>query len=120
MAQGKDIAIKLRINEPYLEQIMISLKAAGLVRTFRGRNGGYTLGRDPESISLLDIIQVCEGEIDFSTGESFNKGLNVNDPSDILNDILKELSDHLCKIAAKHSVTSILARCELKFPEYVI
>ena len=65
LAQGKDIALKQRINEPYLEQIMLSLKVAGLVRTVRGRNGGYTLACAPETISLLDIIQVCEGILIF-------------------------------------------------------
>ena len=49
------------ISEPYLEQIMASLKKAGLVAATRGAQGGYSLTRVPELISVLDILSVLEG-----------------------------------------------------------
>lgn len=67
--QGKEIAARQGINEPYLEQIMVSLKKAGLVRTIRGRNGGYLLAREPESISLLDVIEVFGGPLEVASSE---------------------------------------------------
>ena len=45
LAQGKVISEKQEISEPYLEQIMITLRSSGLVRTVRGCNGGYQLDR---------------------------------------------------------------------------
>lgn len=49
------------ISEAYLEQIMGSLKRAGLVVTARGAQGGYSLSRPAEEISVLDILSVLEG-----------------------------------------------------------
>ncbi len=64
--KGKDIATIQNITEPYLEQIMISLKSACLVKTVRGCYGGYELNLPPEKISVLDIIEIFEGKIEFA------------------------------------------------------
>ena len=69
LASGKDIASSQGINEPYLEQIMSNLKSAGFVKTVRGRNGGYKLAKKAEEISLLNIIEAIEGELNLSEGD---------------------------------------------------
>lgn len=61
--QGKDISRKQNITEPYLEQIMIPLKNARLVKTARGCFGGYALAKKPADIKLLDIVELFEGPI---------------------------------------------------------
>jgi Rrf2 family protein len=55
VSEQEDISIR------YLEQIIIPLKIAKLVKSIRGAGGGYTLARDPKSINLCDILQVLEG-----------------------------------------------------------
>ena len=64
--KGKDIATIQNITEPYLEQIMMSLKSAGLVKTVRGCYGGYELNLNPDRISVLDIIEAFEGKIELA------------------------------------------------------
>jgi len=64
--KGKDISSRQTISEPYLEQIMITMKSVGFVRTVRGCNGGYVLNKKPESVSVLDILEVFEGKIEFA------------------------------------------------------
>ncbi len=64
LAQGRDIAEKQEISEAYLEQLMIPLKGAGLVRTVRGCTGGYRLSKSPEKITVLDLIEIFEGGIE--------------------------------------------------------
>jgi len=59
----KDIARAEDISEKYLSQIIIPLKARGLVNTFRGAHGGYLLARPPSEISLRDIIEPLEGDL---------------------------------------------------------
>ncbi|NLY49878.1 MAG: Rrf2 family transcriptional regulator [Firmicutes bacterium] len=59
----KEIAVSKGLSEPYLEQLMSELRKAGLVRSVRGAQGGYLLGRDPENITAGDIIRVLEGPI---------------------------------------------------------
>ncbi len=48
---------------PYLEQLAAQLRRGGLVESTRGVHGGYRLNRDPATISVLDVVQVVEGEV---------------------------------------------------------
>ncbi len=57
----RDIAKRQHISEKYLEHIVTSLKVAGLVKSFRGAHGGYTLAKPPTQIKLAQIIKTLEG-----------------------------------------------------------
>ncbi len=59
----KDIANKQKISPRYLEQLLYSLKMAGLVRSVRGTGGGFILSRPPQSIKLIDIVEGLDGSI---------------------------------------------------------
>ena len=48
----RDIAERTALPQPYLEQILLALKGAGLVKSKRGVGGGYVLARDPADIKL--------------------------------------------------------------------
>ena len=57
----KEIAERTYLPQPYLEQILLSVKGAGLVRSKRGVGGGYVLAHPPEEITLADIVAAVEG-----------------------------------------------------------
>ena len=57
----KDVAKREQISERYLEQIILSLKAAGLVNSTRGARGGFMLAKPPSQIRLIEVMQVSEG-----------------------------------------------------------
>ncbi|HEX6235948.1 MAG TPA: Rrf2 family transcriptional regulator [Acidimicrobiales bacterium] len=59
----RDIAERTGLPQPYLEQILLALKGAGLVRSKRGVGGGYVLARDPAAITLGDIVSAVDGPI---------------------------------------------------------
>lgn len=59
----KTIAERQGLSEHYLEQLAAPLRKAGLITSIRGAQGGYTLGRPPEQITVGDIIRVLEGPI---------------------------------------------------------
>ncbi len=59
----RDIAERTALPQPYLEQILLALKGAGLVRSKRGVGGGYILARDPADIMLSDIVSAVDGPI---------------------------------------------------------
>jgi Rrf2 family protein len=59
----RDIAARTGLPQPYLEQILLALKGAGLVRSKRGVGGGYVLAREPEAISLAQIVSAVDGPI---------------------------------------------------------
>ena len=57
----KTIAKDQGISEKYLEQIINPLTKSGLVKSFRGAQGGYALSRPPEEINVGEILRVLEG-----------------------------------------------------------
>jgi Rrf2 family protein len=57
------LAERQRLSPKYLEQIMAALKAAGLVRAERGRDGGYALARPAGEITLADLYRALEGPV---------------------------------------------------------
>jgi Rrf2 family protein len=59
----RDIAERTGLPQPYLEQILLALKGAGLVRSKRGVGGGYVLARGAEDITLADIVSAVDGPI---------------------------------------------------------
>jgi Rrf2 family iron-sulfur cluster assembly transcriptional regulator len=59
----RDIAERTGLPQPYLEQILLALKGAGLVRSKRGVGGGYVLARPPEAITLGAIVSAVDGPI---------------------------------------------------------
>lgn len=59
----REIADRTGLPQPYLEQILLALKGAGLVRSKRGVGGGYVLARDPSEISLAEIVRAVDGPI---------------------------------------------------------
>lgn len=59
----RDIAERTGLPQPYLEQILLALKGAGLVRSKRGVGGGYILARDPSEIALTEILSAVDGPI---------------------------------------------------------
>ncbi|MFH1519427.1 MAG: Rrf2 family transcriptional regulator [Candidatus Omnitrophota bacterium] len=60
----KDIAEREEISEKYLSQIIIPLRTAGLVNSFRGAQGGYALAKLPSQITVKDIVEILEGGLD--------------------------------------------------------
>lgn len=59
----KNIASRQDISEKYLSKLIIPLKGARLVNSSRGSHGGYMLSRDPSQITLLEIVEILEGDI---------------------------------------------------------
>ena len=53
-----------RVPERFLVQILLQLKAAGIVTSTRGAAGGYRLARPPEEITLADLRGAIEGDAD--------------------------------------------------------
>ncbi|MCB9802761.1 Rrf2 family transcriptional regulator [Candidatus Nomurabacteria bacterium] len=52
-----------RLSPAYLTQITKPLKEAGLLLSKEGKTGGYALNKNPEQISVLEVVEALEGEI---------------------------------------------------------
>lgn len=60
---GRDVAARERLPQDYVEQILLRLRRAGIVRSVRGAHGGYALAQEPEAISVRAVIAASEHEV---------------------------------------------------------
>jgi Rrf2 family cysteine metabolism transcriptional repressor len=59
----EDLATEQGIPGNYLVQILIELKAQGIARSLRGKEGGYLLAKPPSEISLGDVLRAVHGTV---------------------------------------------------------
>ncbi len=57
------IAEEARVPRKFLEQILVDLKKRGIVRSQRGRAGGYFIGRAPKDITFAEVIRTIDGPL---------------------------------------------------------
>jgi Rrf2 family protein len=58
---GRDLAASSGVPANYLSKILLDLKKAGFVQAVRGTGGGYRLGRAPEQVRLMDVVESIDG-----------------------------------------------------------
>ncbi|HEY7357976.1 MAG TPA: Rrf2 family transcriptional regulator [Ktedonobacterales bacterium] len=61
--QCSDIARRQDIPEYYLDQLLIAMRKAGLIRSMRGPQGGHLLARAPAQIMMGEVIQTLDGSL---------------------------------------------------------
>lgn len=92
----RDIAERTGIPQPYLEQILLSLKGAGLVRSKRGVGGGYVLARPAGEIRISEILSAVDGPISLGDfGDPHQDGACNHEGQCVLLSIWKSAGDHM-------------------------
>ena len=77
LARRRDIPLQ------FLEQLFATLRRAGLLQSQRGVKGGYTFVKDPSAVTVLDVVQLLDGEFDADAAaaggshEVWSKGVAV-------------------------------------------
>lgn len=56
----REIAVTQSISEKYISRLIIALRGAGLVQSVRGAGGGYMLAKNPQEITLLEVLEVMD------------------------------------------------------------
>ncbi len=95
-ASVRDLAARTGLPRSYLEQILLSLKGAGLVVSKRGVGGGYLLARPASLITLAEVVVAVEGPIvvgDF--GEPHQDGACDHEGQCVLLDVWAQVSTHM-------------------------
>lgn len=114
--QVQDISRRQQISPRYLEQIFQNLKRAGILTSKRGPQGGYTLARTPDQISILEIIKATEQDVLMveCTGEGRkNKRRKTNCPFDgqcVTQTVWKEASDLLDGLFGSMTLATLCER----------
>jgi Rrf2 family protein len=61
--RAEDLAAEQGAPPNYLVQILIELKAQGIARSVRGKEGGYMLARPPAQITLGEVLRTAHGKV---------------------------------------------------------
>jgi Rrf2 family protein len=59
-----EMAVELGISPKFLEDVLAALRAAGIVVSRRGKDGGYQLSLDPAALTVFEVVQALEGPLD--------------------------------------------------------
>jgi Rrf2 family protein len=106
----RDIAERTGLPQPYLEQILLALKGAGLVRSKRGVGGGYVLARPPAEITLSQVVSAVDGPIvlgDF--GEPHTNGSCDHEGQCVLLAVWSAAGDHMRRFLESFTLADIAA-----------
>jgi len=90
LLQIKDIASRCDIPHQYLEQIFNRLGKTGIIKSTRGKKGGYELAKPPEQITVLHIVNALEGDIEFVSKSDGN--------NDVIVELFQEAEDKLKEV----------------------
>ncbi|MGB6836646.1 MAG: Rrf2 family transcriptional regulator [Dehalococcoidia bacterium] len=61
--QSAEIAARQGIPEPYLDQLLTTLRRARFIRSVRGPKGGHALIREPSELKLSEVVVALEGSL---------------------------------------------------------
>jgi Rrf2 family protein len=103
----QEIAARQGIPQRYLEQVLLSLKRAGLLTSKRGSTGGYHLVREPEAITVGAVLRAVEGtRAPFDAG-----GPRANGGADAdLSELWEEIAEAVSKVVDRLTFGDLVAR----------
>jgi Rrf2 family cysteine metabolism transcriptional repressor len=101
LLQIKDIAARCDIPRQFLEQIFNRLGKAGIIKSTRGKNGGYELAKPPGQITVLHTVNALEGNIEFVTKSNEKNDVIVELFQAAEKNLLEILSVSLAELVAK-------------------
>ena len=92
----RDISIRQGISLVYLEQLFLKLKKNELVKSIRGKKGGYTLNKAPNEIKISDILYAVEEKVKtIGCQKHSKKGCNGKSAKCITHNLWDELETHI-------------------------
>lgn len=102
----KEVASRLKASEAHLSKVLQRLAKVGLVKSIRGPNGGFVLGKPPSEITLLNVYEAIDGPL---VSTECLLGSQVCEGKCILGSLLgpldKQVRDHLAGAKLSELVT---------------
>ena len=118
----RDVAERTALPQPYLEQILLALKGAGLVRSKRGVGGGYVLAHAPQDITLAAIVSAVDGPIEVGDfGRPHQNGACDHEGQCVLLAVWADVGEHMRTLLEGRTLADVaaIARGEAAWPEPV-
>lgn len=106
---AKSISEEVKVTLRFSLKILRKLVQAGLVKSYKGSKGGYVLNREPEDISLKDIIEVIEGPLLISKCLSADHCCNRDmDGMCNVQNAFADTSELIAKKLSQHTVADLI------------
>ena len=105
----KEIAEQQNLPPTYLEQLMSTLRKAGLVAATRGAKGGYVLARPAREITLAEVIETLEGPLELAECPN-SVGCCGHPESCALNEIWQQASAALRNVFSEITLANLADR----------
>jgi Rrf2 family protein len=107
----RDIAAESDLPEKFLELILLEMKNARIVDSVRGARGGYRLRREPEEITLAEIIRLIDGPLAPMGDADQLRGLIAKDEHHrALYQVFLQVRDAAAKILEHTTIADIVGK----------
>ena len=91
------LAAEGNMPERFLLQILRNLVTCGVLRSTRGVEGGYSLARPPEEISVLEIIEAAEGPLEINHDSNSGSENSESVPADSVSQEIQQAIAHIAQ-----------------------
>lgn len=110
----KNISQRQDISDKYLEQIIIRLSKAGLVKSARGAQGGYMLAKDPKDYTVGEILRLLEGDLApvVCVGDDFEGCIRADDCATM--EVWREIKEAVNNVVDNITLADLVAKQEQK------
>jgi len=122
-AKSRDIANAQNVSLRFMETILNELKHGGFIESRRGRDGGYSLAKPAENITVGEIIEYVQGHISV-VSENHKRNADCRNAADAFEKLWKEINSAISEICNNKTFSEI-AEIEIKTrktykPDYAI
>lgn len=111
--QSAEIARRQRIPGPFLDQVLMTLRRAGMITSTRGPHGGHALARRPQEIRLDQVIDCLEGN-----GREPREDGQVNGDAAVLAQVTGQAEAAAREVFAAHTLADCLRLRRLEPPVF--
>ena len=109
------IAERQGISEGYLEQLIIPLKKAGMVKGIRGAQGGYVLAQPPAGITVGKVLRLLEGSL--AIVECLNEESKCSNENECITRLIwKKISDSISDLVDSITLEELVRDYRGKLP----
>ncbi|SNT76363.1 Rrf2 family transcriptional regulator [Paracoccus seriniphilus] len=103
-----EISKRQDISLPYLEQLFVRLRRAGLVESVRGPGGGYRLARAAETIRISDVLEAVDETVSaMHVGAGASGGVSGSRAQTLSNRLWEGLSAHVFVFLHNHTLADV-------------
>lgn len=108
LCSSSAMAQDLKAHAVFVRRVLAQLVRVGIVQAREGRDGGYSLARSADSITLADVYQAVN-IVDSSEGTACTNGVNAR-VQNMLDEIGAEAEQHLLEILDHYTLASVMQR----------